>query len=114
MTPSPSPVDVGAELLTHLRRQGFRSAAALLELARDTGHAEYLRGVCAMVWAEVYDAAETSRRLVRAFERPLRPRLRRDAVRRLGTLLALAELVRACEQRDSSKARDALARMAAA
>lgn len=106
--------DLGAELLTHLRGQGFRSAAALLELARDTGHAGYLHGACSLVANEVLDAAQVSQRLARAFAKPLRPRLRRDAHRRFWTLVALADLVRAFDRGDQAMARDALARIGAA
>ena len=107
-------VDIGSELLTHLRGQGFRSAAALLELARDTAHEGYLRAVCNVVSTEVYDAAQVSRRLAETFARPLRPRLRRDALRRFWTLLALSHLVHAFEHGDQARARDALARIGAA
>ena len=109
-----APLDLGAELLTHLRGQGFDSAAALLALAIDSAHEEYRRAVCATVEREVWRTYEVQLHLADTLARAKRPRLARNARRAAITHLHLASLVTAVERDDRGLAADALAGMAAA
>jgi hypothetical protein len=109
-----APVDLGRDLLAHLRGQGRRSAAALLELAIDSAHADYRRAVCGTIARELVREAETQHRLAGVFARARRPRLRRTAAGQVETLLGLAQALEAFAADDVARAEGALARMAAA